>query len=297
MKNPIGAVRLLLPPASASLSRSRKEELCSLLCTALSTAVELAIAESYEQLHRRVITGEADVVWAPPLVCARFETVGIPVLMRAVRMGEATYRAALISGAGTGRIDLPSLKGARAAWVDRESCAGFLLPGAWLRAHGLTPSDFFSREDFFGTYENALGAVARGEADVSSIYCAGNDPRADIERLTPGAARKLHVLGLTDEVPNDGIVVGPYAPRQLRKDLELALQHPTCFPDGARVFAQVFATSSFEAAPAHGYRALYTLLSGRTDRAELHQPDDLRNAFEPTPTPVPAPVHAAPPRR
>lgn len=262
MKNHQSAVRLLLPPASASLPRARREELSQLLRCALSVAVEVASASSYEQLHRGVVSGDADVVWAPPMVCARFETIDVPVLMRAVRRGEATYRAALVCMAGTHRVDVRQLHGARAAWVDRESCAGYLLPDAWLRGQGLVAG-----ETFYGTYEAALSAVLRGEADVSSVYCDQAAPTAELERITPGLSRRLHVLGLTDEVPNDGIVVGPYAPKELSRNLELMLSYPASLPDGARVLERVFGTSTFQAAPRHGYRALYSLLSGRAERA------------------------------
>ncbi len=265
MKNHSGTVRLLLPPASASLPRARREELAQLVGCALSAAAEIVVAESYEQLTRRLLSGEADLAWAPPLICARFETIDIPVLMRAVRRGEATYRAALVCGAGTGRLSLDALEGRRMAWVDRDSCAGYLLPGAWLRSRGDVPT--FGSEVFYGTYTRALSAVLKGEADVSSVYCACSEQQPDFNRLIPNSGRRLMVLGLTDDVPNDGVVVGPYADKSLAKDLELALLHPSCLPDGARVLESVFGTSTFEAAPRHGYRALYSLLSGRSERA------------------------------
>lgn len=267
MKTQRNAVRVLLPPASASLPRARKEALSQFVSCALSVAVEVDTAKNYEQLNRQIINGEADVVWAPPLVCARFETIDIPVLMRAVRRGEATYRSALVCSAGTNRTSINELLGTRAAWVDPESCAGYLLPGAWLREHGVLPERTFTNELFCGSYHRALEAVLTGAADVSSMYCPCTTTEPDFERLIPGSTRLLQVIGLTDDVPNDGVVISPYAPKDLARDLELVLQNPGVLPDGARVLANVFGTERFEAAPRHGYRALYSLLSGRAERA------------------------------
>lgn len=267
MKNQRNAVRVLLPPASASLPRARREALSQLISCGLSVAVEVDTAKNYEQLHRQVVSGEADVVWAPPLVCARFETIDVPVLMRAVRRGDATYRAALICSAGANRVRLDELLGTRAAWVDPESCAGYLLPGSWLREHGVLPERTFTQQLFCGSYHRAVEAVLSGAAEVSSVYCPCTTNQPDLERLVPGSARQLQVIGLTDDVPNDGVVVGPYAPKDLSRDLELVLQNPNVCADGARILNGVFGTERFEAAPRHGYRALYSLLSGRSERA------------------------------
>ncbi|MGV3620496.1 MAG: phosphate/phosphite/phosphonate ABC transporter substrate-binding protein [Archangium sp.] len=260
-------VRLALPPSSASLPRARREALSQFLTVALSLPVEVETAKTYEELHRSVVSGEADVAWAPPLVCARFETIDVPVLLRAVRRGEATYRSALFCSAGTNRVNVNELLGTRAVWVDPESCAGYLLPSAWLRAQGLLPERTFASELFCGSYHRAIDAVVSGAAEVSSVYCGMSQREPDFERLVPGSSRKLQLVGLTEEVPNDGIVVGPYAARELKSDLELALQNPAAMPDGVRVLSNVFGTERFEAAPRHGYRALYSLLSGRAERA------------------------------
>jgi len=46
--------------------------------------------------------------------------------------------------------------GLRAAWVDRESVAGYLLPQGYLREKGIHAWQAFKEERFAGSYKAAL---------------------------------------------------------------------------------------------------------------------------------------------
>ena len=94
--------------------------------------------QSYEELERALMTGQAHAAWAPPAICASVTRAGGKALFRAVRMGSSSYRAALLCRSER-KIDLKSLHmmsiGAplRTAWVDRRSAAGYLMPRRYLR--------------------------------------------------------------------------------------------------------------------------------------------------------------------
>lgn len=216
------------------------------------TPVEVHVAPSYDELATALMSGAAAAAWAPPYACARLEAVGLPVALRAVRRGQATYRAALVCRADR-KLTLAGVKGKRAAWVDPESLGGHLLAAALLREHGLTVSG-----QFVGSYKAAVSAVLDERADVASVYApaAAAGERLDLAALTDGQA-SLHVIAFTEETPNDGVVLGPFVNADFRRALNATVLGAAARDDGREVLAEIFKVDGFEPAPAGSYRPLY----------------------------------------
>ncbi|MGE6758057.1 phosphate/phosphite/phosphonate ABC transporter substrate-binding protein [Corallococcus interemptor] len=254
--------RFGLPPSLGSeTARERAERLASFLQRALGKLVEVSVATSYETLAKDLLSGRADAAWAPPFVCARMEAMGVRVLARGVRRGMSSYRSALVGRAGSG-LTLEKLKGATAAWVDRDSVAGYLLPSAFLKTQGLEPSRAFVSQQFTGSYQGALEAVLDGRAQVTSVFCppasTGLTFTTGVEDvLGPGMGAKFELLAYTDEAPNDGVPVAMGLPAPLVTALEAALLGLPNTPDGQALMRDIFNADRFEVAPRMGYRALY----------------------------------------
>src|SRR6185369_2058104 len=113
---------------------------------------------SYESLAKDLLSGKVDAAWAPPFVCARIEAMGVRVLVRGVRHGASSYRAALICRAES-PLTIDTLGGRAAVWTDRDSVGGYLLAMALLRGKGLDPNKLFPKQEFAGSYKAALEAV------------------------------------------------------------------------------------------------------------------------------------------
>lgn len=173
----------------------------------LGRAVHVEVARSYQDLERRVLDGEVDLAWAPPVLCGRAEPTA-RLILQAVRGGRSTYRAALI-GRQADRLAVGDLAGTRAAWVDPFSTAGYLLPRAFLRSHGADPDRLFGAQRFAGSYRSALLAVIAGEAELAPIF-AGDGGLEGIrtalaDQIGP-EARLLGPVAITGEAPTDGLV-------------------------------------------------------------------------------------------
>lgn len=168
------------------------------------------LAPDYESLEEAVRRATADLVWAPPLVCARVADLAQRMLV-CVRHGQRGTRAALIVREDSRVESLSGLAGARAAWVDPLSVSGHLAPRALLRAHGLDPGSLFRSEGFHGSYRDALLALSRGEADVSAFYARADATIADvmpkIADVVGAAAKRLRVLEMSQEWPNDALIL------------------------------------------------------------------------------------------
>ena len=221
--------------------------------------VDVTVSQSYDALTRNLLSGAVDCAHAPPFVCAQVESHGVAIAARAVRHGRATYGAALVKRKGAD-VSLTRPRGLRAAWVDRRSVAGYLLPVAHLKsARRIDSARWFASETFYGSYPAALAAVLDGQADLCAIHAQKGAPdtvREAADVHAPGRGHEVELLELTDEVPGDGIAV---AKPELFDALRDAFVHLEKEALGARILKEVFLADRFEAAKPHGYRALYAV--------------------------------------
>jgi ABC-type phosphate/phosphonate transport system substrate-binding protein len=113
-----------------------------------------------------------------------------------------------------------------------------------------------------GSYKAALSAVTEGKADVASIFAS---PRAKTARQTgisdvlPTQVDAFAVVGLSEESPNDGVVMSTKLTPEQREGLSRALLSMHGSPEGRATLAKAFRVDRFETAPSGGYRALYKL--------------------------------------
>ena len=249
--------RFGLTQGNRAASEPQLPALEAFLQRALGVTTELVTVPSYEALVQLVSRGEVEAAWAPPFVCARLEVLGLPILARALRRGQATYRAELLIPASA-PVSVEALRGGRAAWTDPDSIAGHLLPIAWFKAQGHRPDVLFAEQRFVGSYRAALEAVLEGTAAVTSVYAA-NEPMASLDSLWPGHRDAFRVLGTTGESPNDGIVTGANFSWSQREGLLSKLIEMGSDEAGQRLLREVFQADGREAAPPLSYRALYRL--------------------------------------
>lgn len=196
-----------LPP---SLGRVGAWELARDLATVLHGAGFSTVVpfRTYGAIEQHLFTGEIDVAWAPPMVCARIEAAGGRVPLRGVRGGATSYRSVLVSRAQDA-FDLDILdRGAfrpRAAWVDKASLAGYVLPRAYLRGLGLSLDTAFLQQALLGSYSACVDALLGFETDLTALFV-----RADgLEPIWGAKAKRMTELAYTEEVPNDGVVISP----------------------------------------------------------------------------------------
>lgn len=204
-------MELLFPPSLGELRATARAELLeSWFGRWLGEKVTVSVAETYAELETRLVAAEVDLAWAPPLLCAKIET-GVRAILKAVRAGRSTYRAALVSRDEQKLSPTAAaLTGRKAVWVDPLSAGGYLLPTAYLRAQGVDPDVTFAQQSFLGSYRAALRAVLLGEADVAPIYTADDTEesvRASMSECIGPERARLAPFAFTAEAPNDGLVV------------------------------------------------------------------------------------------
>lgn len=249
---------MIFPPSLGELrATARVEILAAWFHKWLGEAVETEVAQSYAELESRLVGAEAELFWAPPVLCARVEN-SVRAILKAVRNGRSAYRAALVGRRDDG-LTLDKLFGTRAAWVDRLSASGYLLPTNHLRESGIDPDKTFASQVFLGSFNAALQAVVRQEADVAPIHVAAPDEeaaRVTIEEALGRGASRLAPFAYSREAPSDGLV---FTEKLAADDAESLLEKLAPFttePRGQNLLLEVFGAERLERASPGDYAVL-----------------------------------------
>jgi phosphonate transport system substrate-binding protein len=180
----------------------------------------------YHHLLEGLADDELHIVWLPPVLAlratarARCVPIAIPV-----RHGVSTYATALFSRADSSIRSLDDVRGGvRAAWVDRQSAAGYLIIRALLRSQGVDLEQAFVHEKFLGTHDAVAAAVREGEVDVGATFAY---PHAELGMRSPKAAGWGHddvnVIAYVGSIPSDIIAANCRLPPAVRNKVQQAL--------------------------------------------------------------------------
>jgi phosphonate transport system substrate-binding protein len=250
--------RFALPPSvSDGIARS------ALVRTSLSTIGCGSVRSllTYNHLIHALQSGEVDAAWAPPLVCARLEAAGSRILLRAVRAGTGSYRAAIFARADR-KLSLERLPGTTVGWLDPQSMSGYVLPRALLHRARMDPDTTFARVTFLGSHAACVKAVLDGKVDVASTYAspAHAEPvRHGFVELAGARGSELAPVAFSDECPNDGILLSTSITAEESQEFALAFEHLRCDRGPARALARALDVDDFDV-PAPGS---YQVLSSR----------------------------------
>lgn len=215
----------------SALTRQRLVELCERLSEALGVVIFPQVSVGYRELSDALDKGQLGFAWLPPLLAIDLEDRRqvVPIALP-VRRGTTAYYAAFITRRGGPRT-LDELRGKRAAWVDRSSAAGYVVPRLHLVGAGFDVNALFGAETFVHTHDAVIDAVLSGRADVGATFCTV-DPRT--QRVlqagwtaSDGTAQKpVEVVALAGPIPNDGVFAAASVPGELQQKLIEVLLAP-----------------------------------------------------------------------
>ncbi len=214
--------------------------------------------KTYQALQNAVLAGDVDAAWGPPLTCARVESIGGSVALRAVRGGATTYRAALVTRSqDTFGIDTlgQGVFRPRVAWVEESSVGGYLLPRAYLRNANVDLGKAFLNQRMLGSYSACIDALFDFESDLTALFVRAGDFAGTWRER----AKRLRVLAYTEESPNDGVVISPSVSEERRDALVGGLEHLIEKDSSRTLLMSMFTTDGFDAPPKGTYIPLLAL--------------------------------------
>ena len=245
-------------PEARSKARARMAALAERWSELSGIDVGVTPLGSYDRVAQLIHHREIDLAWLSPISLvslARNRRV-VPMLSFR-RERNVHYRCALIVSSTSRATGIEQLRGKRAAWVDRLSASGYVLPRIELAQHGVGPKRL-GGERFFGSHDGVVRAVASGRADFGATFAhvgKGGTISGPWQK-TPGLARSIRVLGTFGEVPPDAIAASSELEPAVRERLERALRGMTKLERDRQLLADAFGAEDFDKPRPATYQAL-----------------------------------------
>jgi len=246
------------PEATAEATR-KMTELMTLIGKRAGVDITVSALPSYDRVAQLVHKGELDLAWVSPIpfiALLRSESV---VPLASPQRGGTHFNSAIVVGADAAIGELSALRGKRAAWVDRHSAAGFVVPRIELAKAGLDVKTAFASQRFLGSHAAVVQAVADGSADFGATYV----------RLAPNGAviggpwmdnpeleRKLRIFATFGEIPPDVIAARQGLDAPIRERLSVALLAIVKDIRGLSLLADIFGADGLFVPNAAHYEAL-----------------------------------------
>jgi phosphate/phosphite/phosphonate ABC transporter binding protein len=254
-------------------------------------AVELTARafDTYDELTQAVFRGDIVLAWLPPIPFLALADKRVVAVLASVR--KSPYRSAILVAANSPMRSLATLVGARAAWVDRHSASGFVLPRVKLARLGIDPGAAFAVERFHGSHDAVVSAVVSGDADFGATWAQATPPRNVTGPWSRTAALEagVRVLSVSGAVPPDVIAARSDLAPTVRKAIVASLKTIYDEKQSRWLVRDVFGTEAFYRPDLDVYGPL------QDDVAEAYQSGwlDVRDTLE-----VPrAPLHTIPEAR
>jgi phosphate/phosphite/phosphonate ABC transporter binding protein len=188
---------------NARTLHDRLDSFCESLAEAVGSAVTAHGFGHYRDLLEAMHEGKVDVAWLPPVIALRATARGrtIPIALP-IRGGVASFSSALFTRPGSGIKGPRDLIAVRAAWVDRQSAAGYLVIRGSLRAQGVDLDRAFAAESFLGSHEAVVQAVLNGVVDVGATF-AHLDPLRQTVVHAGWGDRAVQSICFAGPIPSD----------------------------------------------------------------------------------------------
>ncbi len=147
---------------------------------------------------------------------------GAEAKLRIVRDNNQTsYKGQFITRYDSGIDSLQDINGRSFAYVDPSSTSGYILPKAMLNRLHIKPSETV----FAMRHDNVVTMVYQGQVAAGATYYAPPDPktgeildaRMRVEKQFPDVAKKIKIIGFTEDIPND--------PWVFRKDMNKGMEN------------------------------------------------------------------------
>jgi phosphonate transport system substrate-binding protein len=247
----------LVPPAEDEHTRAQLQAACDALAYHLGTTVTGSLVASYPELLKLFVYNQIDIAWLPPVVAMDADAANIArPLLATLRRGAASYYSALFSHCDSPIKTIADLVDARAAWVLKDSAAGYLVPLASLRARGLSLARAFHEQSFVGSHAKVAQHVLEGKADVGATFAHFHSVE-DKALASAGwteaglSSEQFHIIAVAGPIPTDVIAVhrtlSPEHGHAIAWAFEQVVQRPEGEPLRALLSCQGFRPSG----PAH----------------------------------------------
>jgi phosphonate transport system substrate-binding protein len=168
--------------------------------------------------------------------------------------GISTYHGLIFVRKDSGIKSAKDMKGKSFAFVDKATTAGYLLPLAYFREHGIKDPKTFLRETYFtGTHEGAVYDVLNKKTDIGA---AKNTVFYRLADKDSRIKNELVILKKSPDVPENGLAVRDDLDDSIKSKLKETLLNMHNDPNGINVLKN-FGARRFIETTADDYASVY----------------------------------------
>jgi phosphonate transport system substrate-binding protein len=226
-KNPLKLS--MVPSTDASKILSNMKPVAQCLEKETKYFFEISVPNNYVVVTEGLGSKRVDVAFVPTFgyILAK-ERYGAQAILKASRNGETTYRAAIIAKTDSKIKTLEDLNGKKVAFVDPASTSGYILPKKLFADKKIKVAE----EVFAGKHDVVVTMVYQGQVDAGAVFYNApvngkiKDAREKVLTQFPDVESKVKIVGLTEDIPNDPIVVRAGLTADMKTKLTAAFQ--TC---------------------------------------------------------------------
>ncbi len=207
----------LIPERNIFQQLERYEPLADYISKKIGINIKLKVLTRYGNIIDNFVSARMDAAFFGSFTYTlAHEKLGVEAIARPQGIdGSSTYYGLIFVRKDSGIRSIKEMQGKSFAFVDKATTAGYLLPLAYFKAHGVEDYKTFLNETYFtGTHQDAIYDVLNKKSDIGA---AKNTMfyrlAADDSRIT----EELVILARSPDVPENGLAV--------RKDLDDAIKH------------------------------------------------------------------------
>ncbi len=193
---------------------------------------------------------------------------GAQAKLRVVREGNQTsYKGQFITRVNSGINSLKDINGRTMAYVDPSSTSGYILPKAMLDSMDVKPSETV----FAMRHDNVVTMVYQGQADAGATYYAPPDSetgeimdaRMRVLKQFPDVAKKVKIIGFTQDIPNDPWVFRKNMNETMKEKIISALLKFVITPAGKKALFDIYDITGLIRTKDSDYDGLRKLLASQ----------------------------------
>jgi phosphonate transport system substrate-binding protein len=231
------------PSEAAEEATQATAELMALVAKKANVEIRVEALASYNQVTQSLHQGTVDLAWVPPIPYIALSRNKSVAPLASPQRGGTHYHGAIIVRADAPVGELGALVGKRAAWEDRYSAAGFVVPRIELARSGLDVKSAFAAQRFYGSHARVAQAVADGEADFGATFVRLAENGAVVGgpwSKTPALESRLRIFATFGEIPPDVIAARATLDLATRERIREALLALTKDPRGKELVSTAF---------------------------------------------------------
>jgi phosphonate transport system substrate-binding protein len=225
----------LIPERNIFKQLDRYEPLADYLSKKIGVKTELKVLTRYGNIIDNFVSAGMDGAFFGSFTYTLAHAkLGVEAITRPKDIhGISTYHGLIFVRKDSGIKSVKDMLGKNFAFVDRATTAGYLLPLAYFKTHGIKNYGAFFKETYFtGTHEDAIYDVLNKKADIGA---AKNTVFNRLAAEDSNIKNELVILERSPDVPENALAVKEGLDESIKNKLKETLLGMHNDPDGRKI--------------------------------------------------------------